>query len=366
MDPNIAPDSPGGCSGDDPVLAVGSLAVRKRKPRRLREEGAVGSFHHDIRHPWLLACRHDSICCSAASRGKIRHMRFRLRIDQVALGIDRRWQERCTWFARIGASSIVSRCSLWIRGILLFGKLQSCSHLCVMESWTHVHSLRSWNFSKWSYRQLKMELKERSIRILITRWRHQCEDILLLDCLMITPLFVGPILSGKASRCHVVVMGPSVCRKRLFVHMAPTRGRLKRFRKSSLQQRRSKRTAPRVRGCNWRNTRDPRIVIDWLAATEHVKNTNKFGSLRVLSPGYLRSIGSAMGSTRRVHFEFCGEPEFAWTPLHLWCGGSGGERYLILPSSSSFMWTALCSREVKKCLRVLSRSGTSARLGREN
>ena len=42
MDPDIAPDSPGGCTGHDPVLAPGSLAACKRKPRRLREEGAVG------------------------------------------------------------------------------------------------------------------------------------------------------------------------------------------------------------------------------------------------------------------------------------------------------------------------------------
>ena len=42
MDPDIAPDSPGGCTGHDPVLAPGSPAARKRKPRRLREEGAVG------------------------------------------------------------------------------------------------------------------------------------------------------------------------------------------------------------------------------------------------------------------------------------------------------------------------------------
>ena len=38
----MTPDSPDGCSGHGPVLALGSLAVRKRKPRRLREEGAVG------------------------------------------------------------------------------------------------------------------------------------------------------------------------------------------------------------------------------------------------------------------------------------------------------------------------------------
>ena len=43
------------------------------------------------------------------------------RIDQVALRINRRWQERGTWLARVGASSIASRYSLWIRGIPLFG-----------------------------------------------------------------------------------------------------------------------------------------------------------------------------------------------------------------------------------------------------
>ena len=39
---DIAPDSPGGCTGHDPVLAPGSPAARKRNQRRLREEGAVG------------------------------------------------------------------------------------------------------------------------------------------------------------------------------------------------------------------------------------------------------------------------------------------------------------------------------------
>ena len=109
-----------------------------------------------------------------------------------------------------------------------------------------------------------------SVRTLITRWRHHCEvDILPVDCLMITHLLVGPILSSKASICHVVGMGQRVCKKRLLDHMAPTKGTLKRFRENSLQQRRPKRTAPRVRGCNWRNMHDPRIVIEWLAATEH-------------------------------------------------------------------------------------------------
>ena len=84
-----------------------------------------------------------------------------------------------------------------------------------------------------------------SVRTLITRWRDQCEiDILPVDFLMMRPLFVGPILSGKASICHVVAMGQRVCRKRLLVHMAPTKGTLKRFSESSLQERRSNRTAP--------------------------------------------------------------------------------------------------------------------------
>ena len=52
-----------------------------------------GSCHHDIRHPWPPARRLGSICGSAASRGKIRHRRPWPRIDQVVLGINRRWQE---------------------------------------------------------------------------------------------------------------------------------------------------------------------------------------------------------------------------------------------------------------------------------
>ena len=54
MDPDIAPDSPDGCSGHVPVLPLGSRAVRKRKPRRLRQEGAVGvaSMISDTRGLW--------------------------------------------------------------------------------------------------------------------------------------------------------------------------------------------------------------------------------------------------------------------------------------------------------------------------
>ena len=41
MDPDIAADCPDACPGPGPVLALGSPAVRKWKPRRLRQEGAV-------------------------------------------------------------------------------------------------------------------------------------------------------------------------------------------------------------------------------------------------------------------------------------------------------------------------------------
>ena len=63
------------------------------------------SCHHDLRRPRPLARRHDSICGRAASRGKTRHRRPWPRIDQVALGIHRRWQEQGTWLPRVGASS---------------------------------------------------------------------------------------------------------------------------------------------------------------------------------------------------------------------------------------------------------------------
>ena len=65
VDPDIAPDSPGGCSGHDPVLAPGSPAARKRKPRRLREEGAVGVaiMISDTRGFW-----HADMVRSAAAR----------------------------------------------------------------------------------------------------------------------------------------------------------------------------------------------------------------------------------------------------------------------------------------------------------
>ena len=130
-------------TGHGPVLEPGLLQFSSGSLGDC-VRGAAGSCHHGIRHPWPLARRHDSICGSAASRGQIRHRRPWPRIDQVALGIIRRWQERGTWLARVRASSIASRYSLWIRGVPLLGN-GSVALTC--------------NLSKRSYRQLKMELQ---------------------------------------------------------------------------------------------------------------------------------------------------------------------------------------------------------------
>ena len=139
---------------------------------------------------------HDSTCGSAASRGKIRHRRPWPRIDQVALGINRRWQERGTWLARVGASSIASRCPLWIRGkslCLATTVLLSLVHHGIMDPHALLKILESFEVE---LPPVEDGAPERlSVRTLITRWRHQCEvDILPVDCLMITPLFVGSIL----------------------------------------------------------------------------------------------------------------------------------------------------------------------------
>ena len=149
---------------------------------------------------------------SAAARGKIRHRRPWPRIDQVALGINRLWQERGTWLARVGASSIASRYSL--SGFVEY----LCLATAVLLSFVH-HGIMDPRALLKNLEPFEVELppvedgapERLSVRTSITRWRHQREvDILPVDCLMITPLFVGPILSGKASFCHVVGMG-NVC-----------------------------------------------------------------------------------------------------------------------------------------------------------
>ena len=215
MDPDIAPDSQGGCTGHDPVLAPGSPAARKRKPRRLREEGAVGVA---IMISDTLGLWHADMIRSAAARPRGTKSATGVlwpRIDQVTLDINRRWQERGTWLARVGASSIARRYSL--SGFVEY----LCLATAVLLSPVH-HGIMDPRALLKILEPFEVELPpvedgapERvSVRTLITRWRHQCEvDILPVDCLMITPLLVGPILSGKASICHVV--GQRVCRKRL-------------------------------------------------------------------------------------------------------------------------------------------------------
>ena len=65
MDSHDSPDSPDGCTGDGPALALGSPAVRKRKPRLLRQEGAAGVsiMISDTRGLW-----HAAMIRSAAER----------------------------------------------------------------------------------------------------------------------------------------------------------------------------------------------------------------------------------------------------------------------------------------------------------
>ena len=53
---------------------------------------------------------------------------------------------------------------------------------------------------------------------------------------------------------------------------------------------------------------DPRIVIDWLAPTEHVKNINQaWFTARALARTFAKhgqcDVSEVMGSTRRVHFD---------------------------------------------------------------
>ena len=53
---------------------------------------------------------------------------------------------------------------------------------------------------------------------------------------------------------------------------------------------------------------DPRIFIDWLAATEHVKNINQawFTALAfawIFAKHWQCDVSEVMGSTRRDHFE---------------------------------------------------------------
>ena len=119
MDPDITPDSPDGCIGRGPALALGTPAVRWRKPRRLRQEGAVGVaiMITDTRGPW-----HADMVRSVAARprgakcatGLPSLVLTRRRLELTDAG-----RKRGTWLARVVVSSIASRYSLWISGLLL-------------------------------------------------------------------------------------------------------------------------------------------------------------------------------------------------------------------------------------------------------
>ena len=167
MDPDIAPDSPGGCTGHDPVLAPGSPAARKRKPRRLREEGAVGVaiMKSDTRG---MARRHDLICGSAASRGKIRH--------------------RCPSSTDAGRNEALGLHELERRR-LQAGTLSGFVATAVLLSPVH-HGIMDPRALLKILEPFEVELPpvedgasvRLSVRTLITRWRHQCEvDILPVD-----------------------------------------------------------------------------------------------------------------------------------------------------------------------------------------
>ena len=122
-----------------------------------------GSCHHDLRHPWPLAHRHDSICGSAASRSEIRHRRPWPRVDQVALGIKRRWHERGTWPARVGVSSIASRYSLGFVEHLCLATAASAECRVVLGSkvTTHSNDLKAINSRKQIFGRAATRLNKR-------------------------------------------------------------------------------------------------------------------------------------------------------------------------------------------------------------
>ena len=135
MDPDIAPDSPSGCTGHDPVLAPGSPAARKRKPWRMREEGAVGVAIKisDTRGLW-----HGDVIRSAAARPRGAKSATSV-LGLVLTG----WRLASTDVCRNEALGLhelerrrlqASTLSLWIRGIPLLGK-GSLALACA--SWHH-------------------------------------------------------------------------------------------------------------------------------------------------------------------------------------------------------------------------------------
>ena len=157
MDPDNAADSPHGCTGRGPVLAPGSPAVRRRKPRRLRHEGAmrVAIMISDTRSLW-----HADMIRSAAERrrgansatGVLGVVLTTWRLASTDAG-----RNEALGFSRVGVSSVANRYSLWIRGTPLLGS-GSVALTCVCgRHGPTLHSSRCWNLARWSHRQLKME-----------------------------------------------------------------------------------------------------------------------------------------------------------------------------------------------------------------
>ena len=279
------------------------LLVRRRKPRRLRHEGAVivPIMISDTRGLW-----HADMTRSAAERPRGANSAtgvLGLELTRWRLASTDAGRNEALGFSRVGVSSNAGRYSLW-RGIPLLGHGSEGRHLCMWASWTHVALLKMLEPCEVEPPPVEDGAPERlSVRTLLTRWRHQCEvDIPPVDCLMVAPLLVGPILSGKALTCHVVGTGQRVCRKRLLVRMAPTRGTLKRFKERDREFVAA--TEVQKDGA----TRARIVVIDWLAATEHVKNVNQALSIarafaRIFAKHRQCDISEVMGSTRRVHFD---------------------------------------------------------------
>ena len=215
MDPDMAPDSPGDCCGHDPVLAPKSPAARKRKPGRLREEGAVGVaiMTSDTRG----LCRADMIRSAAA-----RPRRAKSATGVLGLVLTRLRLASTDGGRNEALSLHESECRRLQAGTLSGFVEYLCVATAVLLSPVH-HGIIDPGALLKILEPFQVELppvedgspERLSVRTLITRWRHQCE--------------VALSVRFKAPLCHVVGMGQRVCR-RLLVHMAPTKGKPKRFR----------------------------------------------------------------------------------------------------------------------------------------
>ena len=189
MDPDNAADSPHDCTGHGPVLAPGSPAARKRKPRRTRQEGAVrvAIMISDTRGLW-----HADMIRSAAERPRGANSAtgvFGVVLTRWRLASTDAGRNEALGFSRVGVSSNAGRYSLW-RGIPLLGHGSEGRHLCMWASWTHIALLKMLEPCEVEPLPVEDGAPERlSVRTLVARGRHQCEvDIPPVDCLMVAPL----------------------------------------------------------------------------------------------------------------------------------------------------------------------------------